>query len=129
MCFLLPACLTARACVPRVYFAEALQVQWGDQDDYGKRRCWHTLSAPRRTLLTADAKLSPCCSVLAEVVRKVGRGKYSEVFEGIQVATNTKVRQPLRAAPQWPQQQHRSSLASAVAVAAGARAIAVRVGR
>ena len=28
----------------------------------------------------------------AEVVRKVGRGKYSEVFEGIQVATGTKVR-------------------------------------
>ena len=26
-----------------------------------------------------------------EVVRKVGRGKYSEVFEGIQVATGTKV--------------------------------------
>jgi len=39
---------------------EALQVQWGDQDDY-------------------------------EVVRKVGRGKYSEVFEGIQVATGNKV--------------------------------------
>jgi len=39
---------------------EALQVQWGDQDDY-------------------------------EVVRKVGRGKYSEVFEVIQVATGTKV--------------------------------------
>jgi len=26
-----------------------------------------------------------------EVVRKVGRGKYSEVFEGVQVATSTKV--------------------------------------
>ncbi len=41
---------------PRDYWDyEALQVQWGDQDNY-------------------------------EVVRKVGRGKYSEVFEGINVS-------------------------------------------
>ena len=33
----------------------------------------------------------PPVRVYAEVVRKVGRGKYSEVFEGIQVATGTKV--------------------------------------
>jgi len=39
---------------------EALQMAWGEQDDY-------------------------------EVVRKVGRGKYSEVFEGVNVHTNTKV--------------------------------------
>jgi len=31
------------------------------------------------------------CHTLAEVVRKVGRGKYSEVFEGVQVCTGTKV--------------------------------------
>ena len=39
---------------------EALQMTWGEQDDY-------------------------------EVVRKVGRGKYSEVFEGVNVHTNSKV--------------------------------------
>lgn len=39
---------------------EALQMAWGEQDDY-------------------------------EVVRKVGRGKYSEVFEGVDVRTNSKV--------------------------------------
>merc|ERR1712032_1049599 len=38
---------------------EALQIQWGDQDDY-------------------------------EVLRKVGRGKYSEVFEGTNIVTREK---------------------------------------
>jgi len=43
---------------PRDYWDyEALNVQWGSQDDY-------------------------------EVIRKVGRGKYSEVFEGINVVNN-----------------------------------------
>ena len=39
---------------------EALQMSWGEQDNY-------------------------------EVVRKVGRGKYSEVFEGVDVRSNSKV--------------------------------------
>jgi len=44
--------------MPRGYWDyEALQVQWGNQDNY-------------------------------EVVRKVGRGKYSEVFEGINILNN-----------------------------------------
>lgn len=34
----------------------------------------------------------PDDALFAEVVRKVGRGKYSEVFEGIQVTTGNKVR-------------------------------------
>lgn len=38
---------------------EALQVKWGDQDDYA-------------------------------VIRKIGRGKYSEVFDGINLVTNEK---------------------------------------
>jgi len=45
---------------PREYWNyEALNVQWGDQDDY-------------------------------EVIRKVGRGKYSEVFEGLNSVTSEK---------------------------------------
>jgi len=45
---------------PRDYWDyEALQVTWGDQEDY-------------------------------EVIRKIGRGKYSEVFEGMNVVNNTK---------------------------------------
>jgi len=45
---------------PREYWNyEALNVQWGDQDDY-------------------------------EVMRKVGRGKYSEVFEGLNAVTSEK---------------------------------------
>lgn len=46
---------------PREYWDyEALEIQWGDQDDY-------------------------------EVIRKVGRGKYSEVFEGV----NSRTGQPV----------------------------------
>eukprot|EP00013_Stygamoeba_regulata_P023025 CAMPEP_0177647848 /NCGR_PEP_ID=MMETSP0447-20121125/10516_1 /TAXON_ID=0 /ORGANISM="Stygamoeba regulata, Strain BSH-02190019" /LENGTH=349 /DNA_ID=CAMNT_0019150455 /DNA_START=269 /DNA_END=1318 /DNA_ORIENTATION=+ len=45
---------------PKEYWNyEALQINWGDQNDY-------------------------------EVVRKIGRGKYSEVFEGMNVVTNQK---------------------------------------
>jgi len=45
---------------PREYWDyEALQLNWGDQEDY-------------------------------EVIRKIGRGKYSEVFEGMNVMNNTR---------------------------------------
>ena len=47
----------------------------------------------RASVPHSSAWLSCACALprTAEVVRKVGRGKYSEVFEGIQVATGNKV--------------------------------------
>jgi hypothetical protein len=76
----------ADVCVkaPPEYSAyEQLKISWGDQDNYeagagGRRRC-----------VMASALANRECA-LAQVVRKVGRGKYSEVFEGVNVVNGAK---------------------------------------
>jgi casein kinase II subunit alpha len=84
---------------PKEYWDyESFEPEWHEQEDYEVRRSAARDGAvmlhpaadlPRRRC----SALIPCqeCqrrTPLPQVVRKVGRGKYSEVFEGVNVATN-----------------------------------------
>ncbi len=61
-----------------------------DPENTGIMKTW--VSSGGTFLSSCHVFCLGCCSEQDnyEVVRKIGRGKYSEVFEGVNVANNTK---------------------------------------
>ena len=78
---------------PKEYWDyESLQVQWGEQDDY--QVASPPCIMPLTSLCLLARALYPRLArppAIVQVVAKVGRGKYSEVFEGIRVSDCKKV--------------------------------------
>ena len=92
---------------PREYWDyEALQVTWGDQARGAARRGAPPLLWCVCTRASARAAAPLRCSQDEyEVVRKVGRGKYSEVFEGARTASHERCiikARPPRRSPACP---------------------------